>query len=87
MNTLVSWRDWGKMPALIWLVRGAEKVLLTASYPAQRGAGEMGIVIDEPTVAEAFRQYFNHLWGRISPRNYDKDYVISWLRNLIDELR
>ena len=47
----------------------------------------MGIVIDEPTVAEAFRQYFDHLWGRISPRNYDKDYVISWLRNLIDELR
>ena len=88
-ESLLVWsrRDGGKMPALTWSVRGAEKVLLTASYPAQRGAGEMGIVIDEPTVAEAFRQYFDHLWGRISPRNYDKDYVISWLRNLIDELR
>ena len=47
----------------------------------------MGIVIDEPTVAETFRQYFDHPWGRISPGNHGKDHVISWLRNLIDELR
>jgi hypothetical protein len=37
------------------------------------------LVINEPTIAHAFHDYFAELWERIAPPHKDKPQVINWL--------
>ena len=82
-----SWSIEHNNPILIWTVKGAQKVLLHVFYRADEGQSEFEVIIDNPTVAEAFQDHFDEIWRVISPRNYDRDYVIGWLEMLIREIR
>ncbi len=68
------------------VVKERQAVLLEAYEPS----GDMPITrlsIEEPTVVQAFVEYFDETLAHIAPVNKDKQHVVDWLESQINILR
>ena len=79
--------DWVWSPrsagaSLAFTVKGPSSVFIETWRRSGEQAHEVGLAIQEPTVARAFQDYIEDLWRRIPPQSYDRDIVIPWLLNL-----
>ena len=71
-----------------WEVKGDHAVFMEIRQTSDTGNEiKVYLAITEPLTVDAFRDYFEDLWERISPRNRDKGYVRSWLSQQMDLLR
>jgi transcriptional regulator with XRE-family HTH domain len=66
---------------LFWLVAGGSQVLMETWRVAQTQREELGLLIDEPTIAGAFQDAFDEIWGEIAPSHYEPDDVIQWVHD------
>jgi len=48
---------------------------------------EMQLSINDPMLVNAFKDYFNDIWSRISPISKDKNDTIAWLQSYIEVLK
>lgn len=48
---------------------------------------EMQLSINDPMLVNAFEDYFNDIWSRISPISKDKNDTIAWLQSYIEVLK
>jgi transcriptional regulator with XRE-family HTH domain len=65
---------------MFWEVAGKRTVVLNAWATDTHGKDVfIDVVINEPTIAHAFHDYFEELWDRIAPAHKDKAQVIVWL--------
>ncbi|HEU5368653.1 MAG TPA: hypothetical protein VFU69_09320, partial [Ktedonobacterales bacterium] len=65
---------------MFWEVAGASTVVLNTWATETHGKDVLvDVVINEPTIAHAFHDYFEELWERIAPAHKDKAQVIAWL--------
>lgn len=72
---------------MLWEVLGGKRATVCAmTLDEDNATVPRDVVITEPTIASACQQYFEILWGRISPRNRDKGYVIWWLERQLERL-
>jgi hypothetical protein len=74
----------------IWMVKGKVAVLWTLENKrykdCQSNDRKISISIEEPTIVNAFEEYFMDFWSNIAPLNKDKKEVIAWLKSQIDIL-
>jgi hypothetical protein len=71
-----------------WEVKGEHSVFMSLHRVSDIEFEEtlMYISISEGTVAASFKDYYNDLWDRITPRCKDKSQVIDWLKRQMTEL-
>jgi transcriptional regulator with XRE-family HTH domain len=76
-----------KSPPTFWLVKGGHAVFFETWPPNASGdKEELDLEITEPSVVEAFHEYFLQLWEQLPAENRDKHKVISWLRKQIAQI-
>jgi hypothetical protein len=66
-----------------WEVKGEQSVFMSLHRVADMENSEetlMYVSISEGTIAASFKDYYNDLWERITPRCKDKSQVIEWLK-------
>jgi hypothetical protein len=65
---------------MFWEVAAENTVILNTWATGTHGKDVfVDVVINEPTIAHAFHDYFEELWDRIAPAHKDKAQVIAWL--------
>lgn len=71
-----------------WMIKQGHVALLEILHPTPDGKViEMDVAISEPTIVEAFHNYFvRHLWNQPAVI-HDRDAVITWLRRQIARIR
>ncbi|AOZ91793.1 helix-turn-helix domain-containing protein [Paenibacillus crassostreae] len=66
-----------------WDIKGDHTVLIGV-MPRNYDRDHVELLaITETTIVGAFQGYYEEIWERIHPLHRDKDFVISWLRDLI----
>lgn len=71
-----------------WEVKGENSVIMSLYSISDEEYEKNPIYfsISEGTIAGSFKDYYNELWERITPRCKDKSYVIAWLKQQMTEL-
>ncbi|HEY7124690.1 MAG TPA: hypothetical protein VH540_12115 [Ktedonobacterales bacterium] len=69
---------------MFWEVVGQHTVLMLSWSTDMRGKDIIvELVINEPSIVQAFHDYFAELWERIAPDHKDKARVINWLEQQV----
>jgi hypothetical protein len=72
---------------MFWEVAGASAVMMNSWSTDRHGKDVMvDVVIREPTITQAFSQYFAEAWDSIAPAHKDKREVIGWLEQQLGRL-
>jgi hypothetical protein len=76
------------IPGVNWEIKGEHTVAMDiwAKDISKWDSNDRGlfVVITEGTISGAFKDYFTHLWDKITPKYRDKEYVISWLEEKLE---
>lgn len=77
----------GNPADICWEVAGGSTVVMN-SWSTDRDGKEVmiDVVIEEPTIVQAFRHYFDGLWESIAPSHKDKRQVIGWIEQQLAQL-
>ena len=72
---------------MFWEVAGQKTVLMLSWSTDMTGKDiVIELIINEPTIVQAFQDYFTELWERIAPAHKDKGQVIAWLEQQLAHL-
>jgi len=63
-----------------WIIKESNAVIIHNLSKGKDNGNKVYISITEPTIVNAFTEYFHTLWRNIAPVNKDKQLVIAWLK-------
>jgi hypothetical protein len=68
-----------------WDIKGDHTVMI-GIMPRNASSSKVELLaVTEGTMVSAFQVYFDDLWDRINPIHRDKEFVISWLKGLLQQ--
>jgi transcriptional regulator with XRE-family HTH domain len=70
-----------------WEILGEQRVLINArSLDSEDQPVDLDITLDEPGIVAAFVEHFESHWRRMAPEHHDRDWVITWLEERLNEI-
>jgi hypothetical protein len=72
---LLNWTEWD--------IKGDHTVMIGIMQKNAASAKVELLAVTEGTMVSAFQVYFDDLWDRINPIHRDKEFIITWLKSLL----
>ena len=80
---LISENQANSIPLVNWEVKGNHSVVMSPWY-LKKNYEYANFAINEETISSTFHDYYLDIWERIPPKNRDKRYILSWLKEQVE---